>query len=78
MGRPRTRFSESINSALAELDLPVLRARTTEREAYAVAAGEGTSVLEGRDRVAMDEIRGIRDEMEEMCHDDPAQAGIRR
>ena len=78
MGRPRTRFSESINSALAELDLPILRARTTEREAYAVAAGEGTSVLEGRDRAAMDEIRGIRDEMEEMCHDDAAQAGIRR
>ena len=35
-------------------------------------------MLEGRDRAAMDEIRGIRDEMEEMCHDDAAQAGIRR
>ena len=68
MGRPRTRFSQSIDAALQELGLPVLQARTTEREAYAVAAGEGKSVLAGRDRVAQGEISGICDEIKEMCN----------
>ena len=69
MGRPRTRMGRRIDAALAELGLPILRGRTTEREAYAVAAGEGRSVLEGRDRVARDEINGICDELQEMCDD---------
>lgn len=69
MGRPRTRFSRQIGTALAELGLPLLEGRTTEREAYAVAAGEGRSVLEGRDRVAMAEINAICDEVQEMCDD---------
>ena len=69
MGRPRTRFSQQINGALADLGLPIYRARTTERESYAVAAGEGTSVLDGRDRVARGEISGICDEILEMCDD---------
>ena len=69
MGRPRTRFSQSINAALADFDLPILRGRTTEREAYAVAAGEGTSVLDGRDRVAKQEIEAIYEEIREMCDD---------
>ena len=69
MGRPRTRFSRQIGTALAELGLPILEGRTTEREAYAVAAGEGTSVLEGRDRVARAEIHAICDEVQEMCDD---------
>ena len=69
MGRPRTRFSQKINAALADLGLPIYRARTTERESYAVAAGEGTSVLDGRDRVARGEITGICDEILEMCDD---------
>ena len=69
MGRPRTRFSQQIDAALAELGLPILEGRTTEREAYAVAAGEGRSVLEGRDRVAMAEINAICDEVQEMCDD---------
>ena len=43
-------------TALADFGLAILRGRTTEREAYAVAAGEGTSVLDGRDRVARQEI----------------------
>ena len=68
MGRPRTRFSQSIDAALQELGLPILQARTTEREAYAVAAGEGKSVLAGRDRVAQGEISGICDEIKEMCN----------
>ena len=69
MGRPRTKFSQSINAALAEFGLPILQGRTTEREAYAVAAGEGGSVLEGRDRVAKAEISNICNEGQEMCDD---------
>ena len=69
MGRPRTRLGRQIDSALADLGLPILRGRTTEREAYAAAAGEGKSVLEGRDRVARDEINGICEELQEMCDD---------
>lgn len=69
MGRPRTRFSQSINEALADFGLPILRGRTTEREAYAVAAGEGTSVLDSRDRVARQEIESICEEVREMCDD---------
>ena len=69
MGRPRTRFSQQISAALAELGLPIYQSRTTERESYAVAAGEGKSVLDGRDRVAKDEIGGICDEIMEMCDD---------
>ena len=74
MGRPRTRLSRQIDSALAELGLPILQSRTTEREAYAVAAGEGKSVLEGRDRVAKDEINAICDELKEMSDDLRPQA----
>ena len=69
MGRPRTRFSQQISAALAELGLPIYQSRTTERESYAVAAGEGKSVLDGRDRLAKDEISGICDEIMEMCDD---------
>ena len=31
MGRPRTRFTQQISTALAELGLPILQGRTTER-----------------------------------------------
>ena len=78
MGRPRTRFTQQISTALAELGLPILQGRTTEREAYAVAAGEGRSVLEGRDRVAMAEINAICDEVQEMCDDIRAKTRIAR
>ena len=69
MGRPRTRFSQRISTALADLGLPILQGRTTEREAYALAAGEGRSVLDGRDRVAKAEIDAICKEVLEMCDD---------
>ena len=78
MGRPRTRFSQQIGSALAELGLPILQGRTSERESYAVAAGEGRSVLDGRDRVAKNEISSIRDEVKEMCDDIRTKARIAR
>ena len=68
MGRPRTRFSQSIGEALEDLGLPLLQARTTEREAYAQAAAEGRSVLTGRDRTARKEILDLQKEIEEMCH----------
>ena len=78
MGRPRTRFSKQIGSALAELGLPILRGRTTEREAYAVAAADGKSVLAGKDRVAKEEINSIRDEVKEMCDDIRTKTRIAR
>ena len=68
MGRPRTRFSQSIGEALQDLGLPLLQSRTTERESYALAAAEGRSVLEGRDRVAREEIMGIKQEIKELCN----------
>ena len=64
MAKPRTRLSQQINVALAELGLPVLEARTTERVAYTHAGNEGTSVIEGPDRTARDEILAIRSELE--------------
>ena len=78
MGRPRTRFSQQISTALAELGLPILRGRTTEREAYALAAGEGRSVLDGRDRVAKTEIAAIYEEVLELCDDVRAKTPIAR
>ena len=64
MAKPRTRLSQQINVALAELGLPVLEARTTDRVAYTHAGNEGTSVIEGADRTARDEILAIRSELE--------------
>ena len=43
-----------------------------------MAAGEGRSVLEGRDRVAMAEINAICDEVREMCDDIRAKTRIVR
>ena len=64
MAKPRTRLSQQINVALAELGLPVLNSRTTDRVAYTHAGNEGTSVIEGPDRTARDEILAIRSELE--------------
>ena len=68
MGWPRTRFSRQINSALAELGLPILRGRTTKR-GVCRCGREGKSVLDGRDRVAKAGIIAICDEVVEMCDD---------
>ena len=78
MERPRTRFSQSIGDALKELGLPLLQARTTEREAYAQAASEGRSVLTGRDRVAKQEILDLQQEIEEMCNGLRKKTGVSR
>ena len=68
MAKPRTRLGRQIDAALVELGLPVLNSRTTDRVAYTQAGNEGTSVLEGTDRIARDEILAIRDELENMIH----------
>ena len=70
MTRPRTRLGRQIDAALAEYGLPTLQARTTERVSYPQAAIEGTSVLEGRDQTARNEILAIRGEIERLCHVD--------
>ena len=68
MAKPRTRLSQQIDAALAELGLPVLNSRTSDRVAYTQAGNDGTSVLAGPDRTARDEILAIRDELENMIH----------
>ena len=64
MTKPRTRLGRQIDAALAALGLPVLTSRTTDRVAYPQAGNEGTSVVEGPDRTARDEILAIRSELE--------------
>ncbi len=66
MAKPRTRLGRQIDAALAELGLPVLQSRTTDRVAYTQAGNDGTSVLAGPDRTARDEILAIRDELEQL------------
>ena len=69
MAKPRTRLSRQIDAALAELGLPVLNSRTTDRVAYTQAGNDGTSVLAGPDRTARYEILAIRTELEQLTHD---------
>ena len=70
MTRPRTRLGRQIDQALADYDLPTLKARTTERVSYPQAAIEGLSVLETRDQTARNEILAIRGEIERLLHHD--------
>ena len=70
MTRPRTRLGRQIDKALADYDLPTLKARTTERVSYPQAAIEGLSVLETRDQTARNEILAIRGEIERLLHHD--------
>ena len=71
MAKPRTRLGRQIDAALAELGLPVLQSRTTDRVAYTQAGNDGTSVLQGPDRTARDEILAIRNELEKLTHVHP-------
>ena len=70
MAQPRTRLGRQIDAALAEMGIPVLRARTTQRVAYPNAINEGNSVVDGRDQTARNEILAIRGELESLTHDD--------
>lgn len=69
MTKPRTRLGQQIDAALAELGLPVLKSRTTDRVAYPQAGNNGTSVVEGPDRTARNEILTIRGELEQLTYD---------
>ena len=69
MSQPRTRLGRQIDAALAEMGIPVLRARTTQRVAYPNAINEGNSVVDGRDQTARNEILAIRGELESLTHD---------
>ena len=77
MAKPRTRLGRQIDAALAELGLPVLQSRTTDRVAYTQAGNDGSSVLAGPDRTARDEILAIHDELEHLIHDHQPQAAPR-
>ena len=70
MAQPRTRLGRQIDAALAELGIPVLQARTTQRVAYPNAINEGNSVVDGRDQTARNEILAIRGELESLTHED--------
>ena len=64
-----SRLARSVDEALADFGLPVLKARTAQRVAYEEAAGVGLSVfdLEGRDKAAA-EIDAITSELIALAH----------
>ena len=70
MSQPRTRLGQQIDSALNDMGIPVLQARTTQRVAYPNAINEGNSVVVGRDQTARNEILAIKGELEGLVHDD--------
>ena len=70
MAQPRTLLGRQIDTALTELGIPVLQARTTQRVAYPNAINEGNSVVDGRDQTARNEILAISGELESLIHDD--------
>jgi chromosome partitioning protein len=70
MTNARTRLGREIDAALSHMELPVFRARTSERVAYRNAINAGNSVVEGRDRTARDEILALKGELEELTHVD--------
>ena len=76
MAKPRIILGRQIDAALAELGLPVLEARTTDRVAYTHAGNQGTSVVEGSDRTARDEILAIRHELHRVTDSKLAAAGV--
>jgi chromosome partitioning protein len=62
----RTVLSRDISEALSEFQIPILRAGTTQRVAYAEALTGGTTVIEQQPRgPAAEEIRAILAELRE-------------
>jgi chromosome partitioning protein len=55
---PRTNLSDQIQDALTVYDFPVLEG-TSQRVAYAYAAQDGQTVLDGYDSKAADEVRSL-------------------
>lgn len=63
----RTALGTGINDALAEFELPILKAGTTQRIVYAEALTAGTTVIEAQPKgPAADEIRAIANELQGM------------
>lgn len=63
-----TKLSNEVSEALEAYDLPVLRARTTQRVAYPTTAAVGGTVFDEPAGVAAQEIEEIRDEVEAMLN----------
>ena len=64
-----SRLARSVDGALADFGLPVLKARTTQRVAYEEAGGFGLTVLDlaGRDKAAT-EVEDITNELLRMLN----------
>jgi chromosome partitioning protein len=58
-----TNLAAGVEEALEAFDVPVLKARTAQRVAYAEAIGAGMSVLEVSDAKAEAEVTAIADEI---------------
>ncbi len=79
-GRPRTAFvisraitgttlAADVNGALAQYELPIFEARTSQRVVYANSAVEGSSVLDDEPNgPATHEIRAILSELKEFVY----------
>ena len=63
-----TFLQRSIGAALEGYGLPVLKAGTTQRVAYATTAAQGMTVFDGRRTVARREMEAVRDEIKELIH----------
>ena len=63
-----TSLQRSIGAALEGYGLPVLKAGTTQRVAYATTAAQGMTVFDGRRTVARREMEAVRDEIKELIH----------
>ena len=64
----RAYWKRSIGAALEGYGLPVLKAGTTQRVAYATTAAQGMTVFDERRTVARREMEAVRDEIKELIH----------
>ena len=64
-----TALKRALTEALAQEDLPVLGAGTTQRVIYATSAVQGRTVFDGRTNPARREMEAIRDEIKEMLNE---------
>lgn len=63
----RSALGRDIGEALAEFSMPILKAGTSQRVAYADALTEGSTVIESQPRsAAAEEIRALLAEIQEM------------
>lgn len=66
-----TSIGNEVTEALAHYELPVFKACTTQRVAYATTASEGQTVLTEQTFHACNEIIAIRDELRRFVHESP-------